>query len=325
MMERTVGIAAPANGGICDDYACDDRMLFSEITWKEMPRISEVLGYCRTRTCDFTIGGIYMWVRWFGYRCAFVDGTLFISGMAEDDDGLWPAFSMPVGAMPPHDAVRRLADCCRRESIRPVFSAVPEEYVATVCSVLGPQARVRELVDWADYLYDATDLAVLRGKRFNKKRNHVNRFKADNPGWILEDLTPEIVPEAVLFLSGRRPQGDEEQDMAVYEHCRCVDVLEDWRHYPFEGVVLRGGCGDIVALAVAEVLGDTAFIHIEKANHEVAGAGEAINCFFAAHLLDRHSGIKFINREEDVGDESLRYAKESYHPLTLLRKFNIYG
>lgn len=49
-----------------------------------------------------------------------------------------------------------------------------------------------------------------------------------------------------------------------------------------------------------------------------------VNHFFAAMLVSRHPGLRYLNREEDVGDESLRYAKNSYHPLCKLRKYNVY-
>lgn len=73
----------------------------------------------------------------------------------------------------------------------------------------------------------------------------------------------------------------------------------------------------------AEIIGDTLIIHIEKMDHEVAGAGETINKLFAAEMLHRHPQLRYINREDDAGDPGLRYAKESYHPLRLLRKFNV--
>ena len=57
-------------------------------------------------------------------------------------------------------------------------------------------------------------------------------------------------------------------------------------------------------------------------NHEVVGAGETVNKLFAAMMTERHPGLIYINREEDVGDPGLRHAKESYHPSELLDKYN---
>jgi len=111
--------------------------------------------------------------------------------------------------------------------------------------------------------------------------------------------------------------------MAEYERRQCADVLRHYSRYPFEGAVLRGEDGAVVALTAAEVIGNTLIIHIEKMNHDVAGAGETINKLFAAEMLRRHPQLKYINREDDAGDPGLRYAKESYHPLRLLHKFNV--
>ena len=58
-------------------------------------------------------------------------------------------------------------------------------------------------------------------------------------------------------------------------------------------------------------------------NHDVAGAGETINKLFAEMMTNRHPEIIYINRQEDVGDPGLRHAKESYHPLKLLDKYNV--
>ena len=87
--------------------------------------------------------------------------------------------------------------------------------------------------------------------------------------------------------------------------------------------MLRGNGGKVVAFTVAEIIGDTLIVHIEKMNHDVSGAGESINKLFAAEMLMRYPGLKYINREDDAGDPGLRKAKQSYHPAAMLRKFNV--
>lgn len=291
-----------------------------------MSSLRRLLACSRSRTCDYTIGGIYMWRKWFDYRAVIVDNTLFMTGIAEGMDTPTQAFSMPVGTMNSREAINAVLAYCHHNGITPFFSAVPEEYLDVVCDVLGCDAKVDELEDWADYLYDIQDLASFHGKRYNKKRNHVNRFVADNPHWRMEMIDPGLLPEAAMFLSGHETTQNHDplQRMADYEYAQSQDVIAHWSKYPFEGAVLRGEDGDIVALTVAEVIGDTAYVHIEKARHEVAGAGEAICHFFAQMMLNRHSGLRYMNREEDVGDESLRYAKNTYHPIAKLRKYNVY-
>ena len=76
----------------------------------------------------------------------------------------------------------------------------------------------------------------------------------------------------------------------------------------------------VVAFTFGERLNsDTAVIHIEKADPNVRGIYAAINQNFVAH---EWADMIYINREEDMGIEGLRKAKESYKPVKLIEKFN---
>ncbi|MDE6511354.1 MAG: phosphatidylglycerol lysyltransferase domain-containing protein, partial [Muribaculaceae bacterium] len=65
------------------------------------------------------------------------------------------------------------------------------------------------------------------------------------------------------------------------------------------------------------------YVHVEKASRAFEGSYEKINKEFAALMCARHPEIRFINREDDSGDEGLRKAKLSYHPVEILKKYNI--
>ncbi|MDE6854659.1 MAG: phosphatidylglycerol lysyltransferase domain-containing protein [Muribaculaceae bacterium] len=297
------------------------KMHFGRVTAADVPRFSPMLHSAATRSCDFTAGGIFMWADYFRYEAAVQDGTLFISGLSQDASRI-PSFLLPVGDMPLEQAVELLRAHCRASGRPLLISAVPEDRLPELLP-LGV-VRVDELGDWADYVYRADDLSALAGKAYSKKRNHVHRFEADNPGAVLETLTMANAAEAAAFLQNHDMQSEKANPvMAAYERDRCLDVLRDYTAYPFEGVVLRGGDGRIVAFSIGELSGDTLIVHVEKMDHAVSGAGEAINCYFARYMLDRHPELVYINREDDSGDPGLRFAKESYHPAFLLRKYNV--
>lgn len=183
-------------------------------------------------------------------------------------------------------------------------------------------SSVQQLADWSDYLYEASALATLSGKKLGKKRNHVNRFEAENPGYTFEPLTPELIPAVKeFFLARHLPLS--KPALADIEREQVMQVLSTPGLFGFEGAVLSTPANGIVAFTLGEVKGDTLFVHIEKMDHEVNGAGETINKLFAEMMTGRHPGLIYINREEDVGDPGLRHAKESYHPAELLAKYNV--
>lgn len=295
------------------------RLEFRPIESEDMPLVNSLLQGAYSRTCDYSAGGIMMWVRYFGYEFCISEGTLFIKGRTENNRSE-TSFMLPIGALPTDEAVERIIEYCREEGLTPVFSAVPEDRMDVLLNTM-PDAEIEPLDDWSDYIYDIKALASLSGKHLSKKRNHFNQFVNANPGWRFETLGPGQLDEVRAFFS--ELADEERSEMAQYEYDECRGVLDNYCLYPFEGALLRGSGGGIVAFAVGEVVGDTLFVHIEKMRHDVDGAGAAICKLFSAYMLSRHPGLRFVNREEDCGDPGLRNAKEQYHPLALLRKFNV--
>ncbi|MCM1256125.1 MAG: phosphatidylglycerol lysyltransferase domain-containing protein [Duncaniella sp.] len=294
-------------------------LTFKPLTLECIPYVRRILDNSTYRTCDFSIGGIYMWIEYFDYSYCIINDTLFIKGVTEDDVTR-PAFSVPIGRMGLEESVDMLSEYCMLNDMELLFSAVPERAVDTLKSIGA--TRIESLDDWSDYLYSAEALATLGGKKLSKKRNHVNRFISDNQGYTFESLTRQNLPYVKEFFDhSHLPLS--KPALADVEREQVKHVLDNWGVYPFEGAVLSTPNNGIVAFTIGEVINDTLHVHIEKMNHEIAGAGEAVNKLFAEMMTSCHPEIIYINRQEDVGDPGLRYAKESYHPLTMLRKFNV--
>jgi hypothetical protein len=93
----------------------------------------------------------------------------------------------------------------------------------------------------------------------------------------------------------------------------------------FSKLNLKGGVivlnGVVEAFTFGEKLNeDTAVIHVEKANPDISGIYSAINRDFCRETW---SETTYINREEDMGLEGLRKAKESYSPIKMIEKFDV--
>lgn len=299
---------------------CVSPLIFRKITPEAMNIVWHYLQREQGRTTDFSYGGMLMWVDYFDYSYCVVGDTLFIKGKVEDDRKK-TAFSIPIGSMSITDSIGLLKDYCFRKGITLELSAVPE-YALDMLREQNP-VEVEELTDWADYLYDIEPLATLKGKKMAKKRNHVNRFIALYPDWHVEKLTQDNAMLAFRLLDlYERENVDSEMSAAESDMTRKMLRIVTHRATPEEGMLLFNG-SEPCAFTIGDIKGDTLYIHIEKALRAVEGSYEMINCRFAQTMLEKHAGLRFVNREDDGGDDGLRRAKQSYHPVAMLRKYNV--
>ena len=181
--------------------------------------------------------------------------------------------------------------------------------------------------DGFDYLYDINRLADLGGKKLHAKRNHINRFVENNPSWVYEDITPETLPECLAMdkewyrrsmvregLAEERDLGDEGRALRL--------SMEHYHELGLEGGLIRV-YGEVVAFTMGDLLSsDTYDVHFEKAYGELQGAYAMINREFARRVRQRHPQVRYLNREDDMGVEGLRKAKESYYPDLMVEKYS---
>jgi hypothetical protein len=174
--------------------------------------------------------------------------------------------------------------------------------------------------DNSDYVYLAKDLITLSGNKYHRKKNHLNQF-IKNHAFEYHPLNAELV---------KRVLGMQESWCQIRECILKPDLLaEDFAVHEaltyFEELGFKGGAILINSMVEAFALGeplneDTAVIHIEKANPDVPGLYAAINQLFC---LNAWSEVTYINREQDMGVEGLKKAKESYYPHHMVNKYTL--
>ena len=176
--------------------------------------------------------------------------------------------------------------------------------------------------DEFDYVYAIDDLADLRGRKFQKKRNHFNRFRAEHPDYEVRELNACNMHQALHMVDDwyrTRMKADPEGDYLL-ENVAMARAFRNYNGLKLEGIMLLDG-GEVLAVTMGSRMGpDTYDIHFEKAREDVDGAYNAVNCEFARYLRLKHPELAFLNREDDMGLEGLRRAKLSYNPHHLLEK-----
>jgi len=268
------------------------------------------------RSADYSFGVIYCWSDMMHPFLARVGDRLLLRNVVSDD----VFYSYPVGS---GDA-------------RPVLEAIREDAAALgapVCICGITPEHLPELADWygkepelttdkrfSDYVYSAESLATLSGKKMHQKKNHLNRFMAEND-WSFEPITPANIGECQELSSEWFIDNSEERDAGYTSEIRAIrKTLEHYFELGFDGGLIRVA-GAAAAFTIGERIGDTCYTHFEKAQHHANGGYTIINQQFAAYMLEKYPDLKYMNREEDMGFENLRKAKESYHPEFMVDKY----
>ena len=286
---------------------------FQPLTLEQLPQLRPFFGYSGSRICDTTPGTVFIWRDMYQTEWAVYDGSLYFK---VDYPGLGPTFTLPLGGGRLEHFSQIAAYCCRRNM--PIsFYPVPKDELPRLQEFFPNSAAVAER-DSFDYLYRAEDLKFFRGKKLGGQRNHVNKFLKTYGNWLFRPVTPEDIPELKRFLD-RYPSRWDKGAATFHEDIRKThEVLDNFRAYDLLGGMLLVD-GSIVGFSLGEVIGDTLFVHIEKADRDYEGCYQMLVAQFAQRFAGGTAA--FINREDDAGDLGLRASKLRYQPVALLEKF----
>lgn len=294
---------------------------FQPVTDEAALRLVDYLAGQPYRSCDYTIGAIYQWRAYFASAVAFVGPVAVLrADYPFPEDG--HSYMFPIGgggSAAIEAALDAVEEYTAALGIPLRYCAVPEAGAAVLRARYGARAVCTAHRDWADYLYMLDDLKTFPGKRFHGQRNHLNRFYKDNPGSRYVPITWMTLPRARAFLTEYVYRTPARSPIEAEEQCRAQELLEAVSLLRLQAGYLETARGDIVALAIGEVMGDTLYVHVEKARLDYPGAYQAIVSAFACHAAQPDT--RYCNREDDSGEEGLRRSKEAYHPVAMIDKY----
>ena len=263
------------------------------------------------QSCDFTLCGVYLWGVYYKYEICVYKNTLFIKGV--DESGR-VSFAVPFGEMERSESIRIVCDYCRLHKIEPRFSFVPK---CALDSFVGGNAL--ELEGWADYIYDAESLATLSGKKLHKKKNRFNKFIKTYENHRFLRVNGENIARLREFYARFKRENPADTERLVAEEAIIERIFDEFEDLSLNCGMLEVDC-EIIAFAIGERVGDTLYVHFEKALRSFDGAFEAVNCLFVREFAN---DARFVDREEDMNDLGLRQAKMAYNPAYFVDKYAV--
>lgn len=286
---------------------------FKPLELRDFTLIQSFIQQQDSQSCDYSVGTLMMWRCYYQFAFIILDKTLIIKSTYEDKT----SFMLPIG---PHlaEGLAWIEQYCDTEDIAMRFNFVSDREI-TIIRKYYPNAHVKHLEGWYDYVYDYQQLLALKGKKFQKLRNHINRFNHDYPQHHVECLQASNLEQTISFYK-EKIQRTSDDLVFVEEQKRALELLAAWPAIKMKGLVLFVE-DEIVGFTIGELNQQTLFVHVEKTNHDYAGANQKLfHSFLCAQAND---GILWINREEDMGDEGLRQSKTAWRPIQLLEKYEL--
>ncbi|MGN0346277.1 MAG: GNAT family N-acetyltransferase [Lachnospiraceae bacterium] len=288
---------------------------FHKISMKDRPRFDELLTDDYFEVCDYSFPINYIWAEayntqvWHSNDCLLL--RYFIGGQ-------W-FYAYPVSPCKIQriSYIQKLMQFCRENSDTLRFTLLTDKWKEELKSSFPGQFEIDAYRDGFDYVYKREDLALLPGKRYSAKRNHLHRFY-EQGDWIFGKLEPADFPACMeLERMWAFRHGTEEADELRNEEKAIEVALSHFSELGFEGGVVRQN-GKMIAFSIGERLNEDIFvIHFEKADVAIPGSFQIIN----REMANCYSDYLYFNREDDTGNQGLRKSKLSYHPTMLVPKY----
>ncbi len=265
------------------------------------------------RGCEMSFGNLFLW----GKQELAVDGD-FLYLLSTFSRSFYP---FPLGDGDKKQAIDKVIEDAKARNLPLLITSVNPNDKEFLESNYPERFEFVYRDDTFDYVYDINDLANLLGKKYHKKRTHLNNFKKAHPNYKVEPFNAENLSKIRALVDTWYQTKGEDVSSIEYEKQVFERAMDNFDGLGLEGLVLLDN-DEVLAVTFASRMDEITFdVHFEKARRDVDGAYVAINNEFAKYIRNKHPEIKFLNREEDMGVEGLRKSKQSYYPHHQIEKY----
>lgn len=291
---------------------------FKSLTIEDKNIFDKYLEPYNYETSEYSFTNLFIWRKACDIQYAFYNDVLIIK--KTDFNGSYH-FMQPIGYK--KETLKNLVDMLienkNKFELEYLFKDIEENFIKDLLEIYGEDFfTILEDRDSFDYIYESKSLISLSGKKLHKKKNNYNHF-VKNYNYVTSSITPELIQPCI---KAAREWCHKHicKGYLLYELKAIEELLKNNSVLNFKGMIVFVD-NKISAFTIGEKVNENmAIIHIEKADPDIRGLYNFINKAFIEMYF---SDIPYINREQDLGIEGLRSAKESYIPIKLAKKFII--
>ena len=272
-------------------------------------RVLEIMG---SQSCEACFPNIFMYRKPYGIEFIEIEGRLVVY------ERQTRIIHYPLGEQTPPQLLHDISEAFMEAGLTDggIYD-VPEDFLDAYpdCDSLFDLEYDEGTID---YLFSVEKIATFNGSKLRKKHNLVKQFQANWPYAEVQKITKENI--AIAAKLARDLNSRLEWCEFLEEESQALESA--WEHFEalgLQGIILFAESDYPAGLSVFSNLpSDTVDVHFEKADHAVKGASQTLTWQLAIALRGK---AKFMNREQDMNEESLRHAKRSLDPERFFKRY----
>ena len=299
-----------------------EKYKLQKIRLQDYEKLNSYYNLRRPQTADSNLLDLYLWKD--SYPTQYFTNEKGLMWVARSGNGQY------YSAIP----------CCKEEDLKECFLETQNYFNQVLNKKMTMYVVDKKAVDilnlsqdkylvipdrtYYDYVYDAEKLRTYSGKKYHKKKNHVNFFRREYEGrYEFRFLTGKNEKEILQFLEKwKETKKDSREHEFIDGEARVIKFLlenEDKLDYKIGAVYVDG---ELQAFTIGNYYSqeDMVYVPVEKANPDIRGLYPFICSEFLRQAFPQ-AGKE--NREDDMGLEGLRKSKLSYNPIYLVEKYTI--
>ncbi|MBI5700378.1 DUF2156 domain-containing protein [Candidatus Saganbacteria bacterium] len=285
---------------------------FKQLELSDRTILTDKLKAMSPNICELALANLYIWMDFDRPQLTLLNDNIcvLINPLNET-----PYFLEPIGRNKPIETIETCLQYTK------YLSRVSEDFISLI--PVDPYKTTCQRSQF-DYIYKIDELAALAGKKYDGKRNHINKFKKHFPNYRYEQISLGIKDKALELFEKWFKAREESRYFPRLAHSAQRNALEKAFLY-FNELNLLGGAifseNELLGFIIGSELNkETISAHFQYVDPTFQGVAQAI---LNEACRKTFNGYKFVNLEQDLGIPGLRKAKLSYHPFKIEKKFKL--